>query len=117
MRSRFSESLEECQSQIGSWPYRHAKREAEVQTLFQLTHLQFFVLKAGADPPDTSEGKFTSPVSTNTKLAFNFISLVIVDPPFHSRCEFACDSHRSRMSDLSLLSKEGQFSELALLIS
>ena len=86
----------------------HAKREAEVQTLFQLTYLQFLVRWAGADPPDTFDGKFTSPVTIISKLAVLFISLVIVDLPFHSRCGFEDAHTRSRaLPPLPIRSRRG----------
>ena len=92
----------------------HGDREREVGTFLLFIHLHFPVLKAGADPQETSEGKFTSPVSINTKIAVDFISLVIVDLPFHCRCEVEDARTRSHRQPPKTNREEAQCSEYAL---
>ena len=74
-------------------------------------HLHFPVLQAGADPQETSEGNFTSRVSDNTKIAVIFISLVIVDLPFHPRCGFEDAHTRSHAPPHPQLEVEEECSE------
>ena len=76
-------------------------------------HLHFPVLQAGADPQETSEGNFTSPVSKKKKIAVSFLCLVIVDLPFHSKCEVEDAHTRSHRQPPKKNREEAQCSEYA----